>query len=202
MLLGWLLGLAQRLVDGMLSAFFGSFVVRNWSTVFLPGVVMHESAHAVFLTVTGAQVTEVVVREGTRHPWTLYRRRGSLPTPCHAAGLAGHVSYRRRGGFVLESFQRVLGSLAPTIVGIACIAACGNALASICTLWWHYAFFVYLLICALNGATLSAVDIREMLPGIPLCMLILFLVCWITGFDATSMLPAAVRSNGAALLAL
>lgn len=183
LVLGWL----GSLVDSFLSGVLGSVVYRAWSTLFVPGVIMHELSHALFLTLTGARVTEIVVRADSRHPWTLYRSRSASSQARYSSAASGYVSYRRRGPFIVQSLQRVAGASAPTLVGVACIYLLVQALMGSCSVWWQYALCIYLLICAINGATLSTVDIRDMAPGLPVCLVILYLVFLATGFDVIAL---------------
>lgn len=187
MLVGLLLGWVGRLVDSLLSSVLGGVVYNAWGTIFVPGVMMHELSHALFLSLTGACVSEIVVREDSRRPWTLYRARGVAPANRYASAAAGHVSYRRRGPYLLQCIQRVAGASAPTFVGLTCIVVLVQALMHDCTQWWHYALCIYLLICAINGATMSTVDIRDMAPGLPVCLVIIYAAFLLTGFDAFAM---------------
>gem|GEM_PF-2500124 len=196
---GLVLGFLARAIDALLSLPLGSAVYSAYGTIFLPGILMHELAHALFLALTGAQVTEIVVREDSRHPWALYRDRRAYPSGSYGANRAGHVAYRRRGPFVLQSLQRVLGACAPTVVGLACLIGLINLLMNGCSVWWQYAICIYLLVCVLNGATLSTADIRDMAPGLPVVLLALYVVFLATGFDATALVPADVTRWAAAV---
>lgn len=56
---GLALGALVSLANDILSSAFGSVVHRSWGTIFLPGVLMHEVSHAVFLFIAGTKISEV-----------------------------------------------------------------------------------------------------------------------------------------------
>lgn len=90
---------------------------------------------------------------------------------------------------MIQSLQRVLGAIAPTVVGVVCMVVLYGFIVTYCTIWWQYVIFVYLFICALMGSAMSIVDIADMGPGLPVIMAILYVIFLITGFDAISYIP-------------
>lgn len=188
-LVGLLCDLLSTLVMSLLSGLLGPVIYLGWSTLFLPGIIMHELSHAAFLALCGARINDIVVREDTEHPLTLYRRGDLEPAYNCATNRAGHVSYSRRGPYVIQSLQRVLGAIAPTVVGVVCMVVLYGFIVTYCTIWWQYVIFVYLFICALMGSAMSIVDIADMGPGLPVIMAILYVIFLITGFDAISYIP-------------
>jgi len=183
MAVGRLLDALCGVVTGLVAGVLGDVVYWGWGTVFLPGTVMHELAHALFIACTGGRVTQIVVREDSRHPWVLYSARGRAPSSRVCPGGVGHVSYVLRGPYVAKSIQRVLGSIAPTVVGVVCMGALVGVLRDGLDAWWQVALVVYLLLCALAGSTLSSVDVEEMLPGLPVCLVLVYVVLLASGFD-------------------
>lgn len=188
--IGLSIGALTSLINNILSSILGSVVYRSWGTIFLPGVVIHELSHALFLFVTGAKINEIVVRADSRHPWTLYRARGVRSSQGCLPNSTGHVSFRMRGPYILQSFQRVIGSIAPTVVGVGCAAGLVYVIMVYCTAWWQYAICIYLLVCVLNGSSMSTTDIKNMLPGLPVCLLVLYTVLFATQFNMFSSYPA------------
>lgn len=194
-----LLVLVGFIAIGLLCDFLSSFVIGGllgpvvalgWSTAFLPGVIMHELSHAVFLALFGAKIDDIVVREDSRHPLTLYRRAGFDEGHVSATNTAGHVSYERRGPYLLQSLQRVVGAIAPTVVGVLCMFLLYRCIVGYCAVWWQYAVCIYLFICALGGSAMSTADIADMMPGLPVCLALLYLIFLATGFDVFSFIPA------------
>ena len=192
----------STLVMRLLRLVFGEGVYRVWSLVFLPGVMMHELAHATLLFLTGAEVDEIVILEDTSRPIVLYRRRGYLPSAQGTGRTAGHVAFVWRGPFVLESLQRVLGSVAPTVVGVTAMVLVFRMMvgpSSVCVYWWQYTVCVYFLLCALMGSALSVTDLSVMGPGLPLCAALLDVIFAATGFDVTTLVPLPVVASGPAM---
>jgi hypothetical protein len=187
---GLAIGILTSVVNRVLSTILGSIVYRGGDTLFLPGVIMHEMSHALFLFITGAKIGEIVVRADSRHPWVLYRARGVSPSRGITPRCTGYVSFGLRGPFLVKSFQRVLGSVAPTVMGLACMALLIGLITTYCTAWWHYAICIYLLLCALNGSGMSTLDVKDMLPGIPVCLVLVYVVLLTTQYNPFSAYPA------------
>lgn len=187
--IGLTLGALASLVNHILSSVFGSMVFRSWGTIFLPGILMHEISHAIFLFATGAKIDEIVVRADSRHPWTLYRARGVKRSRSPMSHHAGYVSFHMRGPFVLQSFQRVIGSIAPTIVGLVCSVGLISMLMKDGNTWWQYAIYIYLLICVLNGSSMSTTDVKNMLPGLPVCLVALYAILLGTQLNLFTLCP-------------
>ncbi len=160
-----------------------------WDVLMIPGVLMHELSHAVVLFLTGARIDEIVIAESLRHPLVLFRRRGVVSNYDHAVR-AGHVSYACRGPFFVVSFQKVLGAVAPTVVGVVCMGLLVHLIIFTCVAWWHYILCVYLFICALHGSNMSRADVRNMLPGIPVVCVTMYVVMLITGFNIFALFPS------------
>ncbi len=187
---GLVVGALTSVVDSVLSVVLGPLIYRGGGTLFLPGVIMHELAHAVFLFVTGAKIGAIVVRADSRHPWTLYRLRGVPLSDGASRHCTGYVLFSLRGPFLLKSFQRVLGSAAPTVVGILCMGGIVGLAITYCTTWWQYVICIYLFVCALNGSGMSTLDVKDMLPGLPVCLIVVYVVLLVTQCDPFAAYPA------------
>jgi hypothetical protein len=193
-LVGLACDLLSSLLMRVLSVVCGEAIYLLWSTLFLPGVLMHELSHALFLFVTGAEIDEIVVREDTRHPLVLFRRRGYQGGATSSGHTAGHVACVWRGPVPVESLQRVFGSIAPTVVGVVAMVALYRVIAGSCEAWWQYMIACYLFVCALLGSSMSVADLENMAPGLPVCLLLLYVIFLAFGVDLQTFVPEPIMS--------
>ena len=126
--------------------------------VFFPGVMIHELAHAFFAVITGAKVTEVA----------LFKVED---------GALGHVNFKNRGNILLVSLQNVFISSAPMFVGAAVVIGCGLWLSVLPAGYiWLKILIWYLMISMFFHMTMSSADIKVYIKGVPLFIVILFLI--------------------------
>lgn len=129
--------------------------VCRWLTA--PGVVLHESSHALFAILTGAKVTKIV----------FFGPKGDV---------LGYVNYRTRGRLIAPAIQRMLASVAPVIVGP--FALWGMAkLFIVNEQIWLKVLLVYLAFSVLMHMDLSRQDVKEYLKGCGIVILIVALIC-------------------------
>ncbi|MBR6381569.1 MAG: hypothetical protein IKS07_07860 [Lachnospiraceae bacterium] len=154
-------GFAIHMIGLTLATLVGIFVdpwivyaVINY--LFFPGVMIHETAHALFALLTGAKVTEVA----------LFKKEG------HSLG---HVAFRNRGGVFLVALQNILISAAPMFVGTAVLLGCRYVLLGYPDLaLWVKILVGYLGISMFFHMTMSPEDIKIYVRGLPLFSLLLF----------------------------
>ena len=126
--------------------------------VMFPGVMIHELAHAFFAVITGAEITEVALFKV---------EDGSL----------GHVNFKNRGNILLVALQNIFVSSAPMFVGGAVVVGCGFWLSILPAGYiWLKIIIWYLMISMFFHMTMSTADIRVYVKGIPLFIVILFLI--------------------------
>ena len=126
--------------------------------VFFPGVMIHELAHAFFAVITGAKVTEIA----------LFKVED---------GALGHVNFKNRGNILLVSLQNVFISSAPMFVGAAVVIGCGLWLSVLPAGYiWLKILIWYLMISMFFHMTMSSADIKVYIKGVPLFIVILFLI--------------------------
>ena len=138
-----------------------------------PGVAFHEGSHALFALLTGAKVVEFSLR---RRP--LEDGRG------YVLGTLGIVN---RGGPVAKAFQSTMTGIAPAITGTIAMVLMIALLFPILTEWWQWIIVIYLFICILLHTGLSRQDLKNTLPGIPICLGTLFVIFLIFTFDPVSV---------------
>ena len=162
-----ILGLIIRGIELTLIKITGprlGMLIDNWLTI--PGVVHHELAHAIVAFITGAKVLKI----------QLFNPNGNS---------LGSVTFRPRGFIVLRSVQLTLASVAPVIFGITSMLG----LIYFGIPWASGSFLkilliVYLLISILFHTTMSKPDIQNALKGLPICSILIFIICYFTKFNA------------------
>jgi hypothetical protein len=113
----------------------------------LPGVLIHELAHALGAILTGAKVVH----------FTIIKHGDAL----------GSVQVAFTDHFLLGSIQRYVVAIAPIVVGgiltfLICKRMAGH----------HNIWSIYFLICIIAHMDLSSQDIRVLLPGLPVIVFI------------------------------
>ena len=156
-----------RLIDALtvglirlLARVFGSgklaYAIVNY--LFFPGVMIHESGHALMAFVTGAKVEEVA----------LFRKQGDS---------LGHVSYRNRGGLILQMLQNALISSAPMYIGTVVLLVFRFLLLRRPEMeTWGRVLIGYLGISVFCHMSMSSQDVRIYLKGVLLLIPILFVL--------------------------
>ena len=170
--------LLEKLAVSLIALVAGSgsaMLIESYLTY--PGVVYHELSHALFALVTGARVTKI----------SLKRR----PAPDGQGYILGSVQYIPRGGRVLQSFQLLLTGLAPSITGLAGMAAIATFAFPRCSATWHWVIWIYLFVCLLLHSGLSRQDLKGVWAGAPIVVLILFVVFLLFPFDAVGLAQGA-----------
>lgn len=168
---GYLILLARKGILYLLGGTFGAettWLIANRLT--LPGVVHHECAHALFVVLTGAQIQKIELF----HPQD--DRLGCVtwsPKPIFPGA---------------QSIQCTLVSVAPVILGILNFCLMYVYLIPKCSSIWQTILVIYLMISIFFHATMSRQDISIALKGLPVCALIVFVLLFLTGFDAAAML--------------
>ncbi|GEM_PF-830978 len=142
----WLLSLIVRPTAALIFA--------NYLTY--PGVVHHELAHALLAWLLGAKVQRITLK----------------PTP----GALGSVNFLPRGGRVRQSLQLTLSSIAPVLLGIVTLYLIGRYLWPVCTMIGLRVLVGYLALSIFLHMDLSGQDIRVALNGLPVCLMILFII--------------------------
>lgn len=125
---------------------------------FFPGVMIHELSHAFFAVITGAKITEVA----------LFKVED---------GALGHVNFKNRGNIIVRALQNIFISCAPMLVGAAVVIGCGLWLSVLPAGYiWLKIIIWYLMISMFFHMTMSPADIKVYIKGVPLFIVILFLI--------------------------
>jgi len=126
--------------------------------VMFPGVMIHELSHAFFAVITGAEITEVA----------LFKVED---------GALGHVNFKNRGNIFLVALQNIFISSAPMFVGAAVVIGCIFWLMVLPAGYiWLKIIIWYLMISMFFHMTMSPADIKVYVKGIPLFIVILFII--------------------------
>ena len=160
-----------------------TYVVMNYLT--FVGVVHHEIAHGVYALLTGAKVTEFA-------PFK--------PQKSEDGGMSlGHVNYIPRGPWFLRSIQNYLSSMAPTIQGVV-------SLYFMRFLWALEMPFILRAVLAYFGISIlvhmdmSPADVKIMAKGLPVCMCLIFVVCWIFKVDLLGLMGGGTGAESPSVL--
>ena len=149
---------------------FGVFLtnlVFNWIT--FAGVVHHELSHALFCFLTGAKVKKIV----------LFKPEGTT---------LGKVIYSNRGGIVLSSIQNSLSAVAPVVMGFVSEFILITIVLANCKTVLQKGITLYLMISIFVHMTMSWQDIKMGLLGLPICAIIIFVICYIFKIDILTLL--------------
>lgn len=164
-IIGLLIDLLQQLIGQLIANGFGA----NFTNVFMNritfiGVVHHELAHALFALLTGAKIVKV-----------------NLFKPDEKTDSLGSVTYAPRGPLILRAIQLSLASIAPVICGfISCFLIYKYLLFGAV---WKLFVFGFILLCIVIHMNLSTQDIKTALKGLPICMIVMFSIFYVTQFD-------------------
>ena len=151
-----LIGEAFAAIMGMITAPVVAQGIVNY--VMFPGVMIHELAHAFFAVITGAKITEVA----------LFKVED---------GALGHVNFKNRGNVIVVALQNIFISSAPMFVGATVVVGCGIWLSVLPAGYiWLKIIIWYLMISMFFHMTMSPADISVYIKGVPLFIVILFVV--------------------------
>lgn len=139
----------------------------NWLT--FVGVVHHELSHALFCLLTGAKVKKIV----------LFKPEGTT---------LGKVIYSNRGGIILSSIQNALSAVAPVVIGFISEFILITIVLTNCKTGWQKGITLYLIISIFTHMTMSWQDIKMGLLGLPICAIIIFVICYIFKIDIIALL--------------
>ena len=155
LLIGKLIEFLSGLIISLLAIPLGptaAFYMGNYLTFI--GTAHHEFSHALLAVLTGARVTRI----------SLIPRGMQL----------GCVEFKTSPNPVLQAVQLVLTSAAPVICGTASLFLMHNHLLAYCREGWQAAVYWYAFISIFIHMSLSSQDIRNILRGSPVCLLIVY----------------------------
>lgn len=160
-ILGSITGAIGELLSGIVGYGVADFIMNNLSFV---GTMHHELSHALFAFVTGANVTKI----------ELYNpKEGSL----------GSVSYYTCGNIFYRSLQCVLASVAPVVCGYFSLNLIIHKLYPLATVLWQKCAILYLIFSIFVHMTMSPQDIKVALKGLPVTLIVLFVVIYYFNFN-------------------
>ena len=105
-------------------------------------------------------------------------RPGSVTTCSKVEdGALGHVNFRNHGNIIMVAIQNIFVSSAPMFVGAAVVIGCGLWLSVLPAGYiWLKIIIWYLMISMFFHMTMSPADIKVYIKGVPLFIVILFLI--------------------------
>lgn len=156
---GYLIQLIGEALASGLSIMFAPQVASGLvNYVFFPGVVLHEMAHAFLAVITGAKITEVALFK-------------------HVDDSLGHVNFRNRGNIIVVALQNIFISSAPMFIGAVVVWGCFYWIHVLGhTLLWLRILLGYIGVSMFFHMTMSPADIKVYVKGIPLFIVIVFVV--------------------------
>lgn len=164
-----------NLLTLMLSWLFGkkaAFFIRNRLTFI--GTVHHELAHALFATVSGAKVTKI----------ELFKVRGKQ---------LGCVEFYPRGNAVIRAIQMTLASIAPVLCGALSLSVIFWIFTSFPLEIWQIIVLGYLFISIFFHMNMSTQDVKNAWKGIPVILLIEYIVFLVTDINLLADFLAYMR---------
>ena len=162
---GMLLYGLERLQIKIIENLSHEFALFFVNFVTFPGTFVHEMAHLCFAVITGAEVHEICMFESDN-------------------GRLGHISYRRRGPYLIKAVQETLISVAPTIVGLLIgYFLIKYVLAGSHSLWANIGLW-YLVISLVDHSTMSDSDLEGYFSGVWVFILPVFLLFFVSGLLA------------------
>lgn len=171
--LGLIIKALQTSCQRIIARYFGCFVA-NLISIFLtfPGVVHHELSHALYCILTGGKVTRMVLFCPES------KGNGSFTL--------GYVNWQPRGPWLFQSVQYYTASMAPTIQGIITlfllrqfIMKCSSKGLKVALLYLAFSIFLHM--------DMSQPDVKGMAKGLPVCTVLIFIICMIFGVDLLSV---------------
>ena len=145
----------------LISGFIGDeatyFVLNNLSFV---GTVHHEIAHAIVAFLTGAKIIDIVLYNPDEH--TL-----------------GSVSYYVRGNMIFRSLQCTLASSAPVFCGYITLSLIMKYCYPLAVVNWQKGVLIYIMVSIFIHMTMSDQDIKVAMKGLPVCLIIIFVVVFV-----------------------
>lgn len=164
-----------NLLTLILSYLFGkkaAFFIRNRLTFI--GTVHHELAHALFATVSGAKVTKI----------ELFHVRGDQ---------LGCVEFYPRGNAVIRAIQMTLASIAPVLCGALSLSVILWIFITFSLEIWQIVILGYLFISIFFHMNMSTQDVKNAWKGIPVAILIGYIVFLLTDINLLADLLAYMR---------
>lgn len=142
-------------------------IIGNYLT--FAGTIHHELSHALFAFCTGAKVRKI----------DLFKPNGYT---------LGKVVFSTRGNAILQSIQLTMSAVAPMILG------CVSEYLLIKYVTTNHpsgvkGFIIYyLIISILLHMTMSRADIENALKGLPICVILIFLLFLVSGISIPELL--------------
>lgn len=146
---------------------FWTLLIANRLTFI--GTVHHELSHAIFAFITGAKIIKI----------DLFYPQGNT---------LGKVIFQPRGNKILQGVQLTLSAIAPVITGAISVFILYTEVLAICTKPWQYIIIVYLIMSILLHTTMSIQDIKNAIKGLPVCSIIIFIICYLANFDIITII--------------
>lgn len=164
-ILGLTIGFIEKAIFRFISKHLGvkMAVILNDRITFI-GVVHHELSHALFALISGAKITSM----------DLFKPKN---------GTLGSVSISPRGSGILKSIQMTLTAIAPVVTGMISMSLIvWIGIKNNLDIWWTV-ILIYLFLSILFHSTMSKADLKCALKGLPICVIIIFIVVSITDFS-------------------
>lgn len=167
---GLVLNFVNNKLLQVLAEMFGRAItmfIGNYLTFI--GTVHHELSHALFAFCTGAKVIKIDL--------------------FHPDGYSlGKVIFCPRGNKIMQSIQLTMASIAPVVTGCISEYLLLKYLSANDVTGWLLWIIYYLIISILLHMTLSKSDIKNGLKGLPICMVIIFIVCIVFNINIVGLI--------------
>lgn len=128
------------------------------------GTIHHELSHALYALITGAKVTKVEV----------FKPQGDR---------LGCVEFLPRGNWFTKALQMTLSGIAPTVQGFITLCLLVLLFIHMPAILWLRILLGYVMFSIFIHMTMSSADIKAAIKGLPIVMVLVFIVCFAANLD-------------------
>lgn len=136
------------------------------------GTIHHELSHALYALITGAKVTKIEV----------FKPQDNR---------LGCVEFIPRGNWFTKALQLTLSGIAPTVQGFITLCLLGVLFFHLPAILWVQILMGYLMFSIFIHMTMSGADMKAAVKGLPIVMVLVFIICFAVNLDLFGMAKSA-----------
>ena len=139
------------------------------------GTIHHELSHAFYALITGAKVTKVEV----------FKPKDDR---------LGCVEFIPRGNWFTKSLQLTLSGIAPTVQGFITLCLLVLLFINLPSILWLKILVGYIMFSIFIHMTMSSADVKAAIKGLPIVMVLVFIICFAVNLDLFTLAKNAYIS--------
>lgn len=139
------------------------------------GTIHHELSHAFYALITGAKVTKVEV----------FKPKDDR---------LGCVEFIPRGNWFTKSLQLTLSGIAPTMQGFITLCLLVLLFINLPSILWLKILVGYIMFSIFIHMTMSSADVKAAIKGLPIVMVLVFIICFAVNLDLFTLAKNAYIS--------